>query len=252
MGNLFDKLMESIFIESGLSLAKIEYVEESYGISTDLYISHKPNSDYFIYLNLPGKALPFVSNDIQIKLSSILKNDMGSMEVLNYKPVTISPSFEKNATLIIFTSQEENLDINIEKQAIAIEEDPYFFKKQVLVVSPKDIDVVLSSFEEHRENYTSYLQNLISDPKIFNEFMNSRTLNSTNKVKEYSFAAKLYEKLPFLALSVKESNPGDLQESIDNDLSESQREQCESFLSLDVNNLNSWFSEIVKEEENND
>ena len=248
MDNLFDKLMESIFIKSGLSLAKIEYIEESYGISTSLYVAHKPNSDYFIYLYLPEKYLPFVSNDIQIKLSSILKNDVGSMNVLNGDSVTISSSFEKNATLIILTSKEANSRNNVDKQAIAIEEDPYFFKKQVLVVSPKDIDVISSNFEEHRENYTSYLQNLISDPQAFNEFMNSRSLNSTNKAKEYSFAAKLYEKLPFLALSVKESNPEDLQENIDNDLSESQREQCEILLKLDVNDLSDWFAEIVKED----
>ncbi|EGR2232448.1 TPA: ABC-three component system middle component 1 [Vibrio parahaemolyticus] len=248
MDNLFDKLMESIFIESGLSLAKIEFIEESHGISTTIYVSHKPNSDYFVYLNLPEKALSSVSNDIQIKLLSILKNDLDLMEVLNGELITISPSFEKNSTLIIFISKEDNLEKNVEKQAIAVEEDPYFFKKQVLIVSPKDIDVISSNFEEHRKNYTSYLKGLISDPQIFNEFMNSRTLNPTNRVIEYSFAAKLYEKLPFLSLSVKESSPEDLQENINNDLSELQREQCETLLELDVNNLSDWLADIVKEE----
>jgi hypothetical protein len=248
MDNLFDKVMESIFIESGLSLAKSEYIEEPYGISTSLYVAHKPNSDYFIYLNLPEKSLPFVSNDIQIKLSSILKNDAGSMDVLNGEPITISSSFEKNATLIILISKEESSLNNVEKQAISIEEDPYFFKKQVLVVSPKDLDVISSNFEEYRKNYISYLQNLISDPQVFNEFMNSRKYGPTNKAIEYSFAAKLYEKLPFLALSVKKSTPGDLQKNIDSGLTESQRENCEALLKLDVDNLSNWLAEIVKED----
>lgn len=248
MDNLFDKLMESIFIESGLSLAKTVYTDEYYGISTSLYIAHKPNSDYFIYLDLPEKALPFVSNNIQIKLSSLLKSDIGSMDVLNGDPVTISSSFEKNATLIIFTSQETTLRNNVEKQAIVIEEDPYFFKKQVLVVSPQDINIISSSFNEHRENYTPYLQNLISDPKAFNEFMNSRSLGPSNKATEYSFVAKLYEKLPFLTLAVQKSTPDDLQKSIDGDLTKVQREQCETLLNLDENNLKLWFTEILEEE----
>lgn len=248
MINIFDKLMESILIGSGFSLAKIDFVEESHGIFTSLYVSHKTNSDYFVYLNLPAKSLSAVSNDIQIKLLSTLKNDVDSMELLNGEPITISSSFEKNVTLIIFTIKEEPLDINVEKQAITIEEDPYFFKKQVLIVSSKDVDVISSSFEEHSENYTSYLKGIISDPQLFSEFMKSKSPNANNKVKEYSFAAKLYEKLPFLTLCVKVSTPEDLQKNIDNDLSEYQYEQCEMLLNLDLNDLSDWLDDIVKEE----
>lgn len=247
MDNLFDELMESIFIESGLSLAKIEYIEESYGIFTSLYVAHKPNSDYFIYLHLPEKSLPYISNDIQIKLSYLLKNDVASMKLVNGKPVTISSSFEKNATLIVLTSPSEPLLSKVEKQAILVEEDPYFFKKQMLVVPPQDIEVITNCFGEHRQNYISYLESLISDPQVFGEFMNSKIHSPTSKAREYSFAAKLYEKLPFLALSVKKSTPEDLQTNIDNALSESQREECEALLKLDENNLSDWVAEIVKE-----
>lgn len=250
MGELFDGLMKSIFIESGLSLARIEYVNEFYEFSTSLYVAHKPNSDYFIYINLPEKALSSVSNDIQIELLSILKNSEGSMELLNGESITISSSFEKNATLIIFVNQENILCENVEKQAIAIEEDPYFFKKQVLVVPPDFLSVITKSFTENNiRGYTTYLRNLISNTQSFHEFMYSKS-SSSNNVIEYSFAAKLYEKLPFLALSVERSTPGDLQEGIDNDLSETQLEQCEGFLALDLNDLNDWFDEIVKDESN--
>ncbi|AWY00241.1 hypothetical protein A8139_09700 [Marinomonas primoryensis] len=250
MDNLFDKMMESIFIESGFSLAKTVYIEEIYGISTSLYISHKPNSDYFIYINLPEKVLPYISNDIQIKLSSLLKNEVSSMELVNGESVTISSSFQKNSTLIILTSPDETLLKEVEKQAILVEEDPYFFKKQILIVPPQDIEVISSRFGEHREKYTAYLQNLISDPQTFNEFMSSSLHSPTSKTREYSFAAKLYEKLPFLALSVEKSTPEDLQKNIDNALSESQIEECKALLKLDVDNLSDWFAEIVKE--NND
>lgn len=248
MDNLFNELMESIFIESGLSLSKINYIEESFEISTPLYIAHKPNSDYFIFLNLPEKTLPFVSNNIQINLSSTLRNDTISMDIIYGEPITISSSFEKNSTLIIFTVKETNHTNSIDKYVISIEEDPYFFKKQILAVSTKHIEVISNSFTKHRKSYKLYLEKLISNPQIFNEFMNSNSLGMTDKAIEYSFASKLYEKLPFLVLSVEKSTPGDLQKNIDNDLSESQREQCDALLKLDVDNLSNWLDEIVKED----
>lgn len=249
MDNLFDKIMETIFIDSEFSLIKTLYSDERYKISTSLYIAHKPNSDYFIYINCPERSLPFFSNDIQIKLSSLLKRDLNPMELLNGTPIKISSSFEKNATLIIFTSREE-LNSNTEKQAISIEEDPYFFKKQVLVVAPHDIDIISKKFNENKEKYTYYLQNLISDVTAFNEFMSSMPLGKSNKATEYYFAAKLYEKLPFLALLVKQSTPDDLQKSIDNELNEEQKNLCKSLLNLDENNLKQWIEEILEEEKN--
>jgi hypothetical protein len=69
----------------------------------------------------------------------------------------------------------------------------------------------------------------------------------SDKGAEYSFVAKLYEKLPFLTLLVKESNQDDLQQKIDDELSEVQRESCDELLALDTDNLNNWLEELVKE-----
>ena len=130
MDNLFDELMKCIFLESHFSLAKIAFVEEDHDWSTSVYIAHKPGGDYFIYLNLPENLLPDVTNDIQIKLFSLIKNGTEQFEQLSVgglDEVKISPSFDKNATLIIFTSHEKGEKRKVLKQAIAIEEDPYFF-----------------------------------------------------------------------------------------------------------------------------
>ena len=95
MDNFFDKLMECIFIESNFSLAKIDYFDEIYTFSTSLYIAHKPQSDYFIYLRLPERLLPHVTDDIQIKLASLFKEGKASFEMLNGDDIKISSSFEK-------------------------------------------------------------------------------------------------------------------------------------------------------------
>ena len=287
MDKLLDNLMERIFIESDFPLIKFHYdngkfdffsegsepeikdiegrdVEgssnpklgddakkvEKYSFSTSVYIAQNLQSDYFIYLHIPENLLRFVSNDIQIKLSSLIKGNDNDFEKVSAKGVKISSSFDKNATLIIFTTHDVSVKNNVMKKAISIEEDPYFFKKQVLLISEKDIPIIASNFDEHKNSYIAYIQNLISDTERFNEFTSLNMFGLTDKGTEYSFVAKLYEKLPFLALLVAPSNQEVLQHEIDRKLTEEQFVECEKLLELDVNNLEGWFSELVKEEVN--
>jgi hypothetical protein len=250
MDNLFDDLMECVFIQSMFSLAKIQYVDEDYKWSTSVYIGHKQKGDYFIYLNVPENLLSYVTNDIQIKLASLIKNGSERFEQINGDEVKISSSFDKNATLIILSTHDVSTKSNATKQAISIEEDAYFFKKQVLLISEKDIPIIASNFDEHKDSYIAYIQNLISDTERFNEFTSLNMFGLTDKGIEYSFVAKLYEKLPFLALLVAPSNQEVLQHEIDRKLTEEQFVECEKLLELDVNNLEGWFSELVKEEIN--
>lgn len=250
MDKLFDNLMERIFLESNFSLAKVEYLEEDYDFSTHLYIGQKPQGDFFIYLHLPERLLPYVSNDIQIKLASLIKSQADKFEQISDGEVKISSSFDKNATLIIFTTHEASVKKNVMNQAISIEEDPYFFKKQVLLIPEKEVPIIASNFAEHKDRYIAYIQNLISDTERFNEFTSLNMFGLSGKGIEYSFVAKLYEKLPFLALLVAPSNQEILQHKIDEKLAEEQLVECEKLLKLDVNNLEGWFSELVKEEAN--
>jgi hypothetical protein len=247
MDNLFDDLMECVFIQSMFSLAKIQYVDKNYQWSTSVYIAHKPQGDYFIYLNVPESLLSYVTNDIQIKLASLIKNGSERFEQINGDEVKISSSFDKNATLIILTHHDINLDSNAMKQAISIEEDAYFFKKQVLSIQLRELPIISSYFEEHKGSYITYIQNIISDTERFNEFTSPQLLGLSSKYVEYSFIAKLYEKLPFLALLVDKADQDDLQQKIDGELSDVQRESCNDLLALDTDNLNNWFEELIKE-----
>jgi hypothetical protein len=247
MNDFFDELIETIFIASEYSVAKIKYVEEGYAWSTSVYIAHKPQGDYFIYLNVPENLLSYVTNDIQIKLASLIKSGSEQFDQINGGQMKISSSFDKNAILIIITSHEETVKEKVMKQAIMIEEDPYFFKKQVLSITTKAIPIITRCFEEHKGNYIHYAQHLISDTRRFNEFTSSDLLGMSDKGFEYFFVAKLYEKLPFLTLLVKESNKDNLQQQIDKKLSEDQQLQCDDLLKLNINELDEWIAEIVRE-----
>lgn len=247
MDKLFNSLIKKIFLESNFSLSKIEYIEKNYDFSTSVYIAQKPQGDYFIYLQLPEKLLPYVINDIQINLALSIKDQATNFDKISGDDVKISSSFDKNSTLIIFTTFENSKKNDVMKQVISIEEDPYFFKKQILLIPEKDLPVVESKFYENKSNYIAYIQGLISDTDRFNEFTSSNLLGMSSGGIEYSFVAKLYEKLPFLALLISPSNQEVLQKKIDGVLTEEQFMECNKLLEIDVNNLDAWFSEVVKE-----
>lgn len=247
MDKLFDSLMKEIFLESNFSLSKIEYIEKNHNFTTSVYIAKKPQGDYFIYLQLPERLLPYVINDIQINLVLSIKDQATNFDKISGDDVKISSSFDKNSTLILFTTFENSKKNDVIKQVISIEEDPYFFKKQILLISEKDLPVVASKFDENKSSYIAYIQNLISDTDRFNEFTSSNLLGMSSEGVEYSFVAKLYEKLPFLALLISPSNQEVLQKKIDGVLTEEQLMECKKLLEVDVNNLDAWFSEVIKE-----
>lgn len=247
-----DSIIEQIFIESHLSLAKVKYIEKDHDFSAVVYIGQTLQGDYFIYLHLPERLLPHVTNDIQIKLLSLIKNHSKSFEQITDSAVEISSSFDKNATLIIFTTHKSSTKNDAIKNAISIEEDPYFFKKQVLLSSVEELPIIESYFNSNKGSHIVYIQSLISDIERFNEFTNAKASKLSKREIEYLFVAKLYEKIPFLSLIVTPSVQDVLQQEIDNKLSKEQLAECEKLLALDINDLEGWFTELVKEDENND
>ncbi|TMP16177.1 hypothetical protein CWC02_14490 [Pseudoalteromonas sp. S2721] len=247
-----DDLIEKIFIESQLSLVKVKYIEKDYDFTAFVYIGKNLQSDYFVYVHLPERVLAHVTNDIQIKLLSLIKNNTDKFEKLTDEGVEISSAFDKNATLIIFTAHKASTKKDVLKKSISIEEDPYFFKKQVLLLSVEELKIIKNSFNSKEGSYISFIQSVISDSERFNEFTKANQLKLTEREIEYLFVAKLYEKIPFLSLIVTPSNQEILQKNIDNKLTEKQLRECEKLLELDINDLESWLTELVKEDETND
>jgi len=100
-----------------------------------------------------------------------------------------NPSFKKNCDLIFIYHLDKLADFKShEEQIFAIEEDPHFFKKYVLYYSDA---------EEHALEGKTYkdLKMIIADKNLFNVYK-EQPLAAT----QYSVAAKIFIKLPFLEL----------------------------------------------------
>lgn len=251
MDNNNNALMENLFISLGFSLSKIQFKSECCANEMDVYFAHKKNSDYFIYTELQREDLSNVNNQIQIELSFLFENEIDRAKKIAGDDIEISPSFKKNATLIVFTNHDSNSFSEVSKLVMSIEEDPYYFKKQVLSTNVEDQQRLRECLnKENMANLVQYLQLLISDTNKFNEFIEAKASGEEQKVAEYSFVAKLYEKLPFLELPVKKHQAEDLQKSINEKLSEQQLLLSKNLIELDLSDLDIWVKEMLEEDSN--
>lgn len=106
-----------------------------------------------------------------------------------------NPSFKKNCDLICI----HRLDVlaefkDHEEEIFAIEEDPHFYKKYVLYYSVAE-EAALNNFTYDK------LVSVITDKKEFLEYKENPLVPT-----QYSFAAKIFIKLPFLELPSHQGN----------------------------------------------
>ncbi|MET4163111.1 hypothetical protein ABIE61_002974 [Marinobacterium sp. MBR-111] len=106
-----------------------------------------------------------------------------------------NPSFKKNCDLICI----HRLDVlaefkDHEEEIFAIEEDPHFYKKYVLYYSIAE-ESALTDFTYEK------LVSVIADKKEFLEYKENPLVAT-----QYSFAAKIFIKLPFLELPSHHGN----------------------------------------------
>ncbi|EMB9091094.1 hypothetical protein KLH67_14660 [Klebsiella michiganensis] len=104
---------------------------------------------------------------------------------------TADPAFKKNCDLICIHHLDKLAEFkNSEEQIFEIEEDPHFYKKYVLYYSDTEVEAIKGL------NFAK-LNELISDKKQFDAYKKEPT-----SATKYSAAAKIFIKLPFLALNI--------------------------------------------------
>ncbi|HEJ7064246.1 TPA: hypothetical protein SMF61_002944 [Serratia marcescens] len=104
---------------------------------------------------------------------------------------TADPAFKKNCDLICIHHLDKLAEFkNYEEHIFEIEEDPHFYKKYVLYYSDAEVEAIKGL------NFTK-LNELISDKKQFDAYKKEPTSST-----KYSAAAKIFIKLPFLALNI--------------------------------------------------
>lgn len=109
------------------------------------------------------------------------------------KKVIQDKEVDKNSTLLICLKSEIlPLETNIYKKILAIEEDPYYFRKLVLPYTQQQLNLI--------ENIDDF-ETIIKDPNSFEGFR-AECKENTLTTSLYEIVSQLYIKLPFLKFPI--------------------------------------------------
>ena len=180
----------------------------------NIIISTKDDVNYMIFVFVDYSDLKEICKHIQIEIFTRLKVLMNeeNNEVLS----SLNKALDKNSTLIISTIVPNALQtMELNKFVSAIEEDSYYYKKQVLTFKETDNDFI-------KELLVDELGAVIACEKVISNIDNYEAFSSNllyglgdNK---YQMTAMLYEKLPFLTLRVDKEERLSLQGMIRQEL----------------------------------
>ncbi|MGY3259046.1 ABC-three component system middle component 1 [Pseudomonas chlororaphis] len=151
---------------------------------------------------------------------------------------TNAPSFKKNCDLICIHYLKQLSEFKMhEEEIFAIEEDPYYFKKYVLYYSDAEEKVLQG------QTYEKIHATIISK-ELFNEYK-AEPLTAT----QYSAAAKIFIKLPFLELPFIKRDLVPLRLQTEGAVSEEGLARTyESILKLSSTNVDDLIKEMISDE----
>ena len=142
------------------------------------------------YVRENGTAIRFA---VLHRLDNLMKPSDLNATINQSAPVafTADPAFKKNCDLICIHHLDKLAEFkSYEEQIFEIEEDPHFYKKYVLYYSDTEVEAI-------KGLDFSKLNELISDKTQFDIYKKDPTAAT-----KYSAAAKIFIKLPFLALKI--------------------------------------------------
>ena len=205
--------------------------------SINISISTNDDVNYMIFAFIDYRDLDAVCTHIQIALATKLKTLLNDESDTRLSSVNLTVN--KNSTLIISTIVPNTEEPKLLNQLLAsIEEEPYFYKKQVLSYKEAD-NVFVEELISGDVEPVSSSEKIISDIGAYNlctsDFGNER----------YKFYAMLYEKLPFLTLKVDKKERLNLKDMINEELTPEQLTNAEIYRNLTSEALiNEWIETI--------
>jgi len=215
-------------------------------IINEALIAHGFKKDYEtdltgFYVRESGSAIRFA---ILHKLTQLSSPAELNAQINKSTPDSFlnQPTFKKNCDLICIHHLDKLAEFkNHEEQIFAIEEDPHFFKKYIMYYSDTE-EIAIQDFSYNE------LVATISDKSQFSEYKND-PLAAT----QYSVAAKIFIKLPFLELPFKRRELVSLRLQAAEAVAEAELDETYKIVQkLTANNADELIKELIENElENN-
>lgn len=131
------------------------------------------------------------------QLSSIRASQASLFEECSQ--IETSPELDKNLSMLILWDTGVNLQLHtMKKQLIAIEEDPYFFKKHVLYFS--NVELTELQMQIDGQPITEFFNNYIPSQEAFQTYKNNSMIQSWQ-----ALMYRMAMKVPFININVNEN-----------------------------------------------
>ncbi|MFL1408695.1 ABC-three component system middle component 1 [Acinetobacter baumannii] len=191
---------------------------------------------YFCFLFKPidNKDEFFVTieshNQSDDDAKNILENKADELFDLIFYSNIVSPFFKKNCTLILCQEYSK-----IERSTIfQIEEDPYNFKKNVIIYSENELNSLKDYLsKDNNIRLTNEKINQIINSNNGTDFLNFK-YNQEKTDNYYSLIIKIILKLPFITYIPQEQDLENLEDEIYNSLSEKQKIIYKKLIDQDI------------------
>lgn len=185
-----------------------------------------PYNDYDIYLYCPSEAINreeyFVTLQLHAQSDEAAKTILLEKAQILFEEISnsgqVSRPFEKNCTMFICHEEDK-----INRQTIlALEEDPYNFKKNVITYTQPELEALLAYLAENKiESITNAAINNIINSEEGRGFLEFKDSHKSSK-SLYSLVLRTTLKLPFVTYHPQEQKLSNLSLEIRKSLSQDQ------------------------------
>ncbi|RBP04491.1 ABC-three component system middle component 1 [Rossellomorea aquimaris] len=212
-----NKLINIIFKEAGFEL--YEGINFKGNYSTNFSFFTRTNNNKFdFYLVAKFKEGEVALEGLQDQLDQCFDSILMEISV---------SGIDKNLSLLLLL-ETESLYYSKErtKYIYSLEEDPYDFKKYVLTYTKNQLETLENKLNETREvPVIEVLNYLLQEKKLFTSFKKKQEDRSPVEGQEanlYDLVSKLFIKLPFLSVIMKQEELVSLKKEIDEKLNQTQ------------------------------
>jgi hypothetical protein len=113
--------------------------------------------------------------------------------------IAYAADFDKNCSLVVLHQRDQIDTVSFKKQILAIEENPYYFKKYVLYYSFSALEEL--KIEQNDKTSLSFLQSKMTNRECFNIYK-----SNPNAMNWQSLIYRLAHKLPFIKVNTTAKN----------------------------------------------
>lgn len=107
--------------------------------------------------------------------------------------------FDKNVNLLIL-HRVENFE-NIQSLVLEIEEDPYLFKKQIILYKDSEVEKLNQALEQQQQSIKDFIENKILEEEVFKKHKENINNNDYE-----SLLYRLVHKIPLINLNIVQEN----------------------------------------------